>query len=91
MEDTEPPVRSGVTEVKASYGEALRVIGTQDKNGNHIGQCQQWFFFVARAPDVEPTPDNAEFGAWRWIAPAELAEIVVEFRRPSYRLALGLP
>jgi hypothetical protein len=29
--------RSGVTEVKGSYSEALRVIGTQDAVGNHIG------------------------------------------------------
>jgi len=29
--------RSGVTEVKANYSEALRVIGTQDQFGNHIG------------------------------------------------------
>jgi hypothetical protein len=33
----EGPARSGVTEVRASYSEALRVIGTQDANGNHIG------------------------------------------------------
>jgi hypothetical protein len=32
-----PPSRSGVTEIKASYSEALRVIGTQDSDGNHIG------------------------------------------------------
>jgi hypothetical protein len=32
-----PPARTGVTEVKASYSEALRVIGTQDRVGNHIG------------------------------------------------------
>lgn len=37
MDDTEPPARSGVTEARASYGEALRVIGTQDQHGNHIG------------------------------------------------------
>ena len=35
MDDAAP--RSGVTEVTASYGEALRLIGTQDPNGNHIG------------------------------------------------------
>jgi hypothetical protein len=35
--DEESAPRSGVTEVKASYGEALRVIGTQDPVGNHIG------------------------------------------------------
>jgi hypothetical protein len=29
--------RSGVTEVKGNYAEALRVIGTQDGAGNHIG------------------------------------------------------
>jgi putative (di)nucleoside polyphosphate hydrolase len=59
------------------------------KNGTHIGQCQQWFTFVARSAEVVPTPDNEEFGNWRWIAPAELIEIVVEFRRPSYRLGLA--
>ena len=36
MED-DTVTRSGVTEVKGSYGEALRVIGTQDAVGNHIG------------------------------------------------------
>lgn len=35
-EETTAP-RTGVTEVKASYGEALRLIGTQDRVGNHIG------------------------------------------------------
>ena len=36
MEEEAAP-RSGVTEVTASYAEALRVIGTQDGAGNHIG------------------------------------------------------
>ena len=37
-EDVElPSARTGVTEVKASYSEALRLIGTQDRLGNHIG------------------------------------------------------
>ena len=35
--EVSPAARSGVSEVKASYGEALRVIGTQDAAGNHIG------------------------------------------------------
>jgi hypothetical protein len=35
--DEESAPRSGVTEIKASYGEALRAIGTQDPVGNHIG------------------------------------------------------
>ncbi|MPY90374.1 MAG: hypothetical protein GEU99_20935 [Luteitalea sp.] len=37
MAEAQSPVRSGVTEVQASYSEALRVIGTQDQHGNHIG------------------------------------------------------
>lgn len=36
-EPDSPLSRSGVTEIRASYSEALRVIGTQDANGNHIG------------------------------------------------------
>src|SRR5918996_5072457 len=35
--DEQPAARTGVTEAKASYGEALRLIGTQDRVGNHIG------------------------------------------------------
>ncbi|GMV22726.1 MAG: hypothetical protein AMXMBFR57_26750 [Acidimicrobiia bacterium] len=39
MDDLEDrsTARSGVTEVKANYSEALRIIGTQDQFGNHIG------------------------------------------------------
>ena len=35
--DQDSAARTGVTEIKGSYGEALRVIGTQDAVGNHIG------------------------------------------------------
>ncbi len=35
--DQDSATRSGVTEVKGNYGEALRIIGTQDAVGNHIG------------------------------------------------------
>ena len=35
--DQEPATRIGVTEVKGTFSEALRVIGTQDSGGNHIG------------------------------------------------------
>lgn len=35
--DERSTARSGVTEVKANYSEALRTIGTQDQFGNHIG------------------------------------------------------
>jgi len=37
MTEEESAPRTGVTEVKASYSEALRLIGTQDRLGNHIG------------------------------------------------------
>jgi hypothetical protein len=35
--DQESTTRSGVTEVRGSFSEALRIIGTQDSVGNHIG------------------------------------------------------
>ena len=35
--EQESTTRSGVTEVRGSYSEALRIIGTQDSVGNHIG------------------------------------------------------
>jgi putative (di)nucleoside polyphosphate hydrolase len=60
------------------------------KNGNHIGQCHQWFTFIARDAEVMPVLDHEEFGAWCWMRPTDLVDVVVEFRRSSYRLGLGI-
>jgi putative (di)nucleoside polyphosphate hydrolase len=56
--------------------------------GKRLGQAQRWYFFRARRDDVEPTPDDVEFVAWRWVERAWLVEHVVGFRRTVYQAAL---
>lgn len=58
-------------------------------NPQRLGQTHRWFFFDIMDPTVEPTPDGAEFGAWTWITPSALVDVVVEFRKASYKLVLG--
>ncbi|MGH9251383.1 MAG: RNA pyrophosphohydrolase [Acidimicrobiales bacterium] len=52
------------------------------------GQVHKWFLLRASTDDLpvrtDATPE-AEFGAWRWMDLAELAEQAVAFRRPVYR------
>ena len=57
------------------------------KNGR-MGQCQRWFTFRVRDPDVEARPDGVEFTAWRWVKPTWLVDRVVDFRKASYRAVL---
>jgi putative (di)nucleoside polyphosphate hydrolase len=52
------------------------------------GQVHKWFLLRASTDDLpvrtDATPE-AEFGSWRWMDLAELAEQAVAFRRPVYR------
>ena len=57
---------------------------------DYLGQVHRWFYFNARSADIEPVPDGDEFQAWTWMAPTEIAERAVEFRRRSYVVGLGL-
>lgn len=56
--------------------------------GSFLGQAQKWFFFQLTAD--ESTIDLAayehqEFAQFRLVAPFELEEIAVSFRKPIYR------
>lgn len=59
------------------------------RDSDRIGQVHRWFFFEPVADGIEPTPDGKEFCGWRWIDPAELIELVVEFRKGPYRQVFG--
>jgi putative (di)nucleoside polyphosphate hydrolase len=56
---------------------------------DRIGQVQKWFLFVARDPEVVPTPDGTEFVAWQWVTPTWLIEHVPAWRRDAYARVLG--
>jgi putative (di)nucleoside polyphosphate hydrolase len=54
------------------------------------GQRQKWFLmrFVGDDFDIDLDRHEAEFDAWRWVAPAELPGLVVDFKRPVYAALL---
>jgi putative (di)nucleoside polyphosphate hydrolase len=63
--------------------------------GRYRGQRQKWFAvrFLGEDAEVnlgEPDSLHAEFVAWRWCRPDELAEAVVPFKRDVYEQVLHL-
>jgi putative (di)nucleoside polyphosphate hydrolase len=50
------------------------------------GQKQKWFLmrFGGEDIDIDLTRHEAEFDAWKWVEPAELPGLVVEFKRAVY-------
>jgi putative (di)nucleoside polyphosphate hydrolase len=54
------------------------------------GQRQKWFLmrFTGEDPDIDLEHHEAEFDAWKWVAPSELPGLIVEFKRPVYEALL---
>jgi len=59
------------------------------RDGKRLGQAQRWYHFLVRGDDVEPTPDDVEFVAWKWVDPSWLLDHVVGFRTEVYRAGLS--
>jgi putative (di)nucleoside polyphosphate hydrolase len=58
--------------------------------GKYVGQDQDWFLarFLGTDADVNIATKHPEFRDWKWIAPAELPELIVPFKRDLYRRLL---
>jgi putative (di)nucleoside polyphosphate hydrolase len=59
-------------------------------NGKYRGQEQKWYAVRFLGADTEinitpADPHQIEFAAWRWVPLAELAELIVPFKRTVYR------
>jgi putative (di)nucleoside polyphosphate hydrolase len=54
--------------------------------GKYRGQRQKWFVmrFLGKDSDINIDTRDAEFGDWKWIAPAELPDLIVGFKRAIY-------
>jgi len=55
--------------------------------GKYRGQRQTWFLmrFLGTDADVNIQTAHPEFRDWRWIAPEELPEVIVPFKKKLYR------
>ncbi|WP_315764302.1 RNA pyrophosphohydrolase [Sphingomonas sp. Y38-1Y] len=60
--------------------------------GKWRGQRQRWFLFrfLGTDDDVNIQTAEPEFRAWRWVAPAELPELIVPFKRELYARLLEI-
>lgn len=55
--------------------------------GKYRGQTQLWFCarFTGSDAEINLATEHPEFDAWRWVALAEVPELIVAFKRPLYR------
>ena len=54
--------------------------------GRYRGQRQKWFLmrFVGQDIDIDLNHHQAEFDGWKWVMPAELPGLIVDFKRAVY-------
>jgi putative (di)nucleoside polyphosphate hydrolase len=55
-------------------------------SGRYRGQRQKWFLmrFIGQDIDIDLTRHEIEFDAWKWVDPAELPGLIVDFKKPVY-------
>jgi putative (di)nucleoside polyphosphate hydrolase len=55
--------------------------------GRYRGQKQRWFLlrFLGGDADIDIATGHPEFSRWTWLAPEELLDRVVPFKRDTYR------
>ncbi len=54
--------------------------------GRYRGQMQKWFAmrFIGSDGDIDLDAAHPEFNAWKWVAAAELPQLIVPFKRQLY-------
>lgn len=94
--EEETGVKPGLVELLAEGRDWLRydlpeALLDSAWGGRYRGQEQKWFAarFLGDDSDVNIWTAHQEFVAWRWAAPAELIETIVDFKRPLYETVLG--
>lgn len=59
--------------------------------GKYRGQEQKWFLlrFKGSDEDVNIATEHPEFVAWKWVAPAQVVDGIVPFKRDVYAAVLA--
>ena len=60
--------------------------------GKWRGQMQKWFAFRFLGSDDEINVlgvEKPEFERWQWVAPSELPQLIVAFKRPVYQAVVN--
>jgi putative (di)nucleoside polyphosphate hydrolase len=55
-------------------------------SGRYRGQRQKWFLmrFTGGDGDINLATEHPEFDAWQWVAPDQLPQLIVPFKRQLY-------
>ena len=60
--------------------------------GKFIGQKQKWFAFEFLGTDneinIKPENIKQEFCSWRWVPPKNVCELIINFKKDTYRQVL---
>ena len=58
--------------------------------GRYRGQTQKWFLMRFTGDDALINIDTEvpEFGAWAWLPPEDLLDLIVPFKRNTYELVI---
>jgi putative (di)nucleoside polyphosphate hydrolase len=58
--------------------------------GKYRGQRQSWFLmrFTGEDDHINIQTDHPEFSDWKWVAPQDLPDLIVPFKRDLYRAVL---
>jgi putative (di)nucleoside polyphosphate hydrolase len=91
----ETGVAAGLVTVEAETGDWVRydlpghLLGKVWK-GRYRGQEQKWLLlrFHGTDADVRIDTDHPEFARWRWLAPEEVLDLIVPFKREVYAQVL---
>ncbi|MDF1732167.1 MAG: RNA pyrophosphohydrolase [Minwuia sp.] len=59
--------------------------------GRYRGQTQKWFVLRFNGDDseIDIATEHPEFDAWRWASFADLADLVIPFKRESYQQVMA--
>lgn len=73
------------------YYDVPEALARKAWGGRWRGQRQKWFvmLFNGADQDIDLATGQPEFAAWRWVSLAELAALVVSFKRQLYLNVLG--
>lgn len=71
--------------VPYDYDLPPELVGTVWK-GRYRGQRQHWYIlrFLGEDADVDIATEHPEFKQWRWVAPEQLVDLIVPFKRALY-------
>src|SRR5512137_254121 len=84
-------IKHGESPEQAMFRELHEEVGLRPERGHYKGQKQIWFLLrlVGRDSDMNlRATDHPEFDAWRWNDYWVPLEMVIEFKRGVYEMAL---